>query len=769
MLKSISKNSITLVSAALLIIYLSLYIFAETWVYRTLPYQASPASIDFNQTMRNVFGTVLKPDSYYQTALMALRDDKPHPDVVLVNLDADLIAENNTWPLARKVHAKIFSTLAAMQPKTVLIDMIFEWPQAPWVLESLGKHIGDMPQQTYLNLIRELNFDGQLKRSLAKLDYTLIYILARKSEFANDKQRNEYAANMAQLASQSKFNVTGDGELDLFPYQRIHGARTSILPLQLRAKGQGFAWVNTDRYGTVASAPLFHRLQTSGDAPKSYYLLNTIAEAARVYSRKKEYDLTLDNGKVEKIGIGDFEVHTDPAGEIQINFYNRQYESKIPLIRAYDLINGNVDPALIKDKLVVFGSDTNLLHDYHLTPVGKIWGTELVAYGVSNILNQDNFYKPLWAAWLEIPLLVLLFFIVVISAARLKPLQSLFIVIGLATLLFIYVGALFIQWGMTFSIIVPVSFIVILFAQSTTMRFIIDERQKRLYKNALGLYLSPQLTEQVSENPALLSLEGAEENLTVLFSDIRSFTTISESMEAEALTSFLHEYFTPMTNIVFDANGTLDKYIGDAIMAFWGAPIPQQDHAKRATEAALVMLERLDELREGWLAKGLPSIQIGIGLNSGPMRVGNMGSERRLSYTVMGDNVNLGARLEGLTKYYGVRLIVSEYTWTQLDGQYYGRELDRVIVKGKDHAVPIHEVIGRGSPTGQLANDLSQWEQALSDYRHRDWDSAEPVFQYWYDNYDQNLTADMYLKHIAEFRKNPPDESWDAVSVMTTK
>ena len=769
MLKSILKYPIPLVSTVILIIYLVLYVFSETWVYRTLPYQANVSTIDFNQTARNFFSTILKPDSYYQTALMALRNDSPHPDIVLLNLDADLIAEQNTWPLARKVHATVFETLTSMKPRAILIDMIFEWPQAPWVLESLGKHIDDMPQQTYLKLVRELNFDGQLKRSLAKLDYALIYVLSRNNEFTNEQQRKLYAANMSRLATKSNVNVTGDGELNIYPYQRIHGVRTSILPLQIRAKGQGFAWINIDRYGTISSAPLYHRLQTAGEKPKSYYLMNIIAEAVRLYAKESAYDLIIKNGKAEKLAIGKYQVNTDPAGEIQINFYNRKYKSKIPLLRAHDLINGKIDPAMIKDKLVIFGTDSNLLHDYHLTPVGKLWGTELVAYGVSNILNGDNFYKPLWAMWIEIPLLIILFLIVTISSIKLKPVQSLFIVLGLAALLFVYAGILFVQWGMTFSVVIPVSFIFILYAQSTTMRFVIDERQKRLYKNALGLYLSPQLTEQVSENPDLLSLEGAEENLTVLFSDIRNFTTISENMEAEALTSFLHEYFSPMTNIVFDTNGTLDKYIGDAIMAFWGAPIHQADHPVRATEAALLMLERLDELRKGWLEKGLPSIQIGIGLNSGPMRVGNMGSDRRLSYTVMGDNVNLGARLEGLTKYYGVRLIVSDSTWQALNNKFYGRELDRVVVKGKDIAVAIHEVMGRGEPSGQLATDLANWKQALTDYRERNWDKAEPVFQYWYEHYNQNLTAEMYLKLIKQYRLTPPDKNWQAVSVMTSK
>jgi len=769
MIKLITKNIVPLVSACILILYLGLYVFAESWVFRTLPYKAEVNTIEFNKSARKFFSIIFKPDSHYQTALAALRNDKLHPDVVIINLDRDLIAEQNTWPLARKVHADVFNKLAAMQPRTVLIDMIFEWPQAPWVLESLGQHIGDMSQQTYLKLVRELNFDGQLKRSLSKLDYALVYIFSRNNEYVNEQQRNQYAANMVQVLSRSKVKVEGQGELNLFPYQRIHGIRTSILPLQLRAKGQGFAWTNTDRYGTVGSTPLFHRIETNDAEPKSYYLMNAIAEGARIYLKEKSYKLNINEGKSEKFSIGNSQVYTNPAGEIQINFYNRQSKSQIPQFNAHDLINGKIDPALIKNKLVVFGSDSNLLNDYHNTPVGKIWGTELVAYGVSNILNGDSFYKPAWAPWLEIPILIILFAIVMLAVARLKPLQSLAIVLGLVALLFIYVGVFFVQWGMTFSITLPVSFIALLYAQSTTMRFVIDERQKRLYKNALGLYLSPQLANQVSEKPELLSLKGAEEDLTVLFSDIRGFTTISESMEAEALTEFLHEYFSPMTDIVFDKDGTLDKYIGDAIMAFWGAPLPQENHAALATEASLLMLEKLDELREGWLERGLPSVQIGIGLNSGLMRVGNMGSDRRLSYTLIGDNVNLGARLEGLTKYYGVRLILSESTWLAVNDQYYGRELDRVVVKGKEHAVPIHEVIGRGQPDVELGKDLANWKKALADYRNRDWDSAEPVFKYWYDKYNKNLTADMYLKLIAEFRINPPPEDWQAVSVMTTK
>ncbi len=770
MRRLVTKHPVLSASFGILIVYIALYAFIESWVYRTLPYRAAPAKINLNQQARDLFGTLLKPDSYFHTSLSGLRGDEPHPDIVLLNLDNDVIAEQNTWPIARTVHARIFDRLAEAGPEVVLVDMLFEWPQSPWVLDALGRHIDKIPQDTYLSLIRELNFDGQLKKSLAGLDYVLIYALARHSEFVAGSQRKRYAANMARIARQPGFTmeVEGTGEQELYPYQRIHGVRTCIVPLQLRAKGQGFAWLNTDRYGTVGHVPLFHRLQTKSDPPESYYLANAIAETARVAAGAKKYRLRIHNGEATGLDVGGHAIKTDPAAEMQINFYDRRYTPRIPVIRAYDLLNGEVSKEQLENKVIIFGSDTNLLHDYHDTPVGQVWGTEILAYAISNILNGDYLYKPRWAPWLEIPMLVLLFAGVMWSVTRLRPVAALATVLALGAGAAALVGILFVKWGQTFSVTIPLSLVGLLYIQSTTMRFVIDERQKRLYKNALGLYLSPQLTEQVADNPALLSLEGKEQELTVLFSDIRGFTSISENMEPEELTFFLHQYLSPMTDIVFDTEGTLDKYIGDAVMAFWGAPLEQPDHARRACEAALRMLEKLDALREDWIAAGLPPIQIGVGLNTGPMRVGNMGSDRRLSYTVMGDNVNLGSRLEGLTKHYGVRLIASQTTWKQIRSAFYGRELDRVRVKGKERAIPIYEVRGRGAPPGKEAEHLALWEQGLRAYRDRLWDEAETAFRRWQARFDDR-TAALYLEQIEEYRRDPPPEDWEPVSVMSSK
>ena len=223
-----------------------------------------------------------------------------------------------------------------------------------------------------------------------------------------------------------------------------------------------------------------------------------------------------------------------------------------------------------------------------------------------------------------------------------------------------------------------------------------------------------------------------------------------------------------MTDVIFSTDGTLDKYIGDAIMAFWGAPLEQDDHAVRACTAAIGMLKCLDQLTLELEKDGLPPIEIGIGLHSGPMRVGNMGSEKRLNYTVLGDNVNLGSRLEGLTKFYGVRLIVSEQTWNMLDGKFFGRQLDRVKVKGKDEAVTIYEVIGQGLPESDLAAMLHKWEEGIVAFREKRWEDAETVFNIW-QSQRNDVTAGMYLSLIREYRNKSNGVDWPPVSVMTEK
>ena len=257
--------------------------------------------------------------------------------------------------------------------------------------------------------------------------------------------------------------------------------------------------------------------------------------------------------------------------------------------------------------------------------------------------------------------------------------------------------------------------------------------------------------------------------MTVLFSDIRMFIRISEGIDPTELSELLNEFLTPMTSIIHHSRGTIDKYMGDAIMAFWGAPTDDPGHAQNALEAAMQMEFMVHELHKEFLARGWPEIYIGVGLNTGPMNVGNMGSEFRMAYTVLGDAVNLGARLESLTRHYGVHIIISEYTRDAVDGFVF-RELDRVRVKGKDEPVVIFEPICKLANVSQsMQRQLDEYNEALELYRQQHWDTARQIFLQLHDEDPDFLLYKVYLDRINDFRFNPPGENWDGVFTHSVK
>jgi adenylate cyclase len=285
-----------------------------------------------------------------------------------------------------------------------------------------------------------------------------------------------------------------------------------------------------------------------------------------------------------------------------------------------------------------------------------------------------------------------------------------------------------------------------------------------------GQYVPPEVVEEMSRNPDQnFSVEGESRELSVLFCDIRSFTTISESLAADELKQLLNHFFTPMTRIIFEKRGTIDKYVGDMIMAFWGAPVQDPLHPRHAVEAALAMLEQVVELRPGFAERNWPQVEIGIGINTGLMNVGDMGSEYRRAYTVIGDAVNLGSRLEGLTKYYGVKLIISESTAGSLDG-FVLRCLDRVKVKGKHEPVTIYEPVGHAAGVSrELVQDVNDSNQAMQHYFAGKWETARSAFQTLRDAVPERKLYGLYLERIDTLQSNGVVEGWDGVFEHTSK
>jgi adenylate cyclase len=298
--------------------------------------------------------------------------------------------------------------------------------------------------------------------------------------------------------------------------------------------------------------------------------------------------------------------------------------------------------------------------------------------------------------------------------------------------------------------------------------FFYESRGKRYLTKMFGQYIPPDLVSEMAKNPEDYSLQSESRDLTVLFSDVRGFTTISEGLDPKDLSDLMNAYLSPMTKIIHENQGTIDKYMGDAIMAFWGAPISCENHARIALKASMEMMEVLKSINQDFQKKGWPAIDIGIGLNTGHMTVGNMGSSFRMAYTVMGDAVNLGSRLEGLTKEYGVNIIVSEYTKSQVP-HFVFRELDRVRVKGKDQPVAIFEPIGEPNSVDKLlSGELSYYEEALNFYRHQDWAKATKAFTELDKAYSRKLYK-LYLSRIEHYIEVSPGKDWDGAYTFQTK
>jgi adenylate cyclase len=304
---------------------------------------------------------------------------------------------------------------------------------------------------------------------------------------------------------------------------------------------------------------------------------------------------------------------------------------------------------------------------------------------------------------------------------------------------------------------------------TTVHRYIVEERDKKKVRETFGLYVNPSVVDQMLAHPEMLRLGGEKRELSVLFSDIRGFTSLSEKLPPEELVPQLNHYLTRMTQVVFDHLGTLDKYIGDAVMAIFGAPIPQEDHAVRACSTALHMMAALEELHAEWAERGLPPLHIGIGINTGMMMVGNMGSERRFDYTVLGDNVNLASRLEGLTKMYGVSVVVSEATWLATNGAFVGRELDVVRVKGKQLPVPIFQVMARAEEKEALEGPLASYTEAMDLFKTARWDEAEVLFGKVLDAWPEDTPSTLYLTRCRELREQCPGADWCHVTTLDHK
>jgi adenylate cyclase len=440
-----------------------------------------------------------------------------------------------------------------------------------------------------------------------------------------------------------------------------------------------------------------------------------------------------------------------------------------PTLSLSDIVDGTFDAAAVRGKAVLVGVTLVGNFDQRVTPFSKIEpGVYVHAATLSNILSQDFLLRPADAQPLE-----LLFMLgAALLLARLLPRVRFAWKLGAIVLLvavWLVVDQVLFTRGIQVATVLPLtSLVTSAFGVIFLGYFSVDAEKARL-RSTFQHYLDASVMEQVLAHPEKLKLGGERKELTVLFSDIRGFTTLSERMTPEQLVSFINEYLTPMTDVVFAQGGTLDKYIGDAIMAFWGAPVDQPDHALRACGAALGFLAKLDGLRSHWRAAGLPEVDIGVGISSGLMNVGHMGTQNRFNYTVMGDAVNLASRLEGLNKVYDTRILISAATYAQTRGHVTARRLGVVRVKGRREPTDLYELRALGPPVGADAEAIQAFEAGVERFLSRDFAGAETHLRRALALWPEDAPSLRYLEEINTLKWNRPGPEWDGVFTATTK
>jgi len=440
-----------------------------------------------------------------------------------------------------------------------------------------------------------------------------------------------------------------------------------------------------------------------------------------------------------------------------------------------DVLNGDVDSSAFENKLVLIGVTSPDLHDEAVVPnsAKPMPGVEIHANTIQTMITQDFLHKE--AKWL----VILMIFLLAIGTAMLfyyAPVWLSPIVLFALIILQMFFAIFMFNYNWIINILYVPSTLIMTYMVVTLYYYISEKNDRKKVLGAFEKYVSKDVISHIMENPDKLKLGGEKRELTVFFSDIRGFTTISEALGPERLVALLNEYLTEMTNIILQTDGVVDKYMGDAIMAFWGAPLEQPKHAERACNASLMMEKRLKELQVKWTKEGVPPLEVGIGLNTGDAVVGNMGAEDRFDYTAMGDTINLGARLESINKQYGTRILVSAATRKKVKGKgFVFRKIDMVTVKGKTEPVTIYELAGSESDCEKWCVELmDEFEKGLNLYFKQKWSEAILSFKKCLKirkkgDGKKDGPATTFIERCEYFKKNSPGAKWNGVCVMKTK
>ncbi len=712
------------------------------------------------------------------------------PRIVIVGIDDKTLQTIGSYPLPRSNYALLVRRLKQNGADVIAFDVTFPTAassEALAVLAKLQSEIGPSAPGNLQNKLQALqqqsDVDAQFAAALKDADNVVLghlFLSAERSKFSDPKLAEAYfniawAKAFPQVLKVKSSNH--DFDLSQAWIQAggpvAAGVEANLPKLAEAAASYGFFNIAPDADGTIRRALFIIRYQDQDFFP------SLALQALRQYESIPDQQIAayIASDGIERIQFGNHELHPWQNATALIN-YAGPYRS-YPHYSMVDVIEGKVPAGAFRDKIVFVGGTALGIGDLRNTPFEKqgsgYMGVEIHANILDNLLHSAEpgrtfLIRGFNEEIVDIGFIVLFGLGLGLWFGHSRPLVATITAIAAlgAFAAFVYFG--FVHWGRWYSFVIPAATLVASYASITSFRVIHEEREKRKIRKTFSQYLSPGVIALIEKDPQKYIRPGGEvQDLTVMFSDIRDFTSLSEGLTPDDLVHLLNQYLSAMTDILFRNLGTLDKYIGDAIMAFWGSPYPQKDHAECACRCALEMTAALEQLNRQWAEQGRRPIAIGIGLNTGPVNVGNMGSDKRLAWTVMGDNVNLASRLEGMTKQYRSRVIISESTYNQVAPQFVAREVDRIRVKGKKQPVVIYELLAPISERPTYATLLSQYNTALDVYRSQNWREAAGKFGELLATYPNDGPTQVLLQRCLEFIEEPPDPGWDGVYVMKSK
>ena len=696
-------------------------------------------------------------DAWLKRTAPSGRDDR----VAILDIDEASLKSVGRWPWSRDTMATLVGQLFDHYGVAAVgFDVVFAEPDTSSGLDMLKR----LAQR---DLAGSRDFQAALKQLAPRLDYD--------ARFASTLAERPVSLGYYFLPA-----GYGDARTGMLPPPSLPasafdplqpglppptGYGANLAGFQRAAQGGGFFNMRADADGTAREMSLVTPFDAGYYLALSASTLRVAFGGDPVTAGVEQRSLLGRQYRTPWVEVGGIRVPLSADGTVHVPY---RAGSPFPYISAAQVLAGKVPPAQLENRIVLVGSTAPGLADLRVTPFSNAFpGVEIHAHLIAGMLDGTTRSTPPWSNDVRLLGVLLLGALLTGVLLRFGPIVGLGASIAmLALLLAAYAAAWLRFWVVPMA--APMFTVFGLYALNTAYGFFAATRSKRQITKLFGQYVPPELADEMSRDPAHYTMEGQSREMTVLFSDIRGFTNFSEKLQPAELSEVLNAYLSTMTRIVQQHQGTIDKYIGDAIMAFWNAPVDLNDHATRAVQTALDMQAALAQLNVEFSARGWPEVKIGVGVNTGRMSVGNMGSEFRMAYTVMGDAVNLGSRLEGITKQYGVGILATQTT-VDADPVHAFMKIDDVRVKGKETPVAIYAPLGpKDGLADSLRQDAAEFETAFAAYQRQDWDGAEAALR------DLNTRAprtlyDIYLERIAHFRAVPPPADWDGVFVYTTK